>query len=61
MTLQFDKKVKRDKAITVRLSEKTIDQLKNIVAQYQVSQADVIELLIEKAHSEMLAEKKKKK
>lgn len=61
MTLQFDKKAKRDKAITVRLSEKTIDQLKSIVAQFQVSQADVIETLIDKAHSEMLIDKKKKK
>lgn len=51
MQLKFEKKVRRDTALTVRLSKKTVEKLKDIADKHGVSQADVLEKLIEAAHS----------
>lgn len=47
MELKFNKKPKRDKALTIRLSQDSLDRLKAIANHYEVSQADVIESLID--------------
>jgi predicted transcriptional regulator len=57
--LEFNKKVKRDTAVTVRLTKETFKRLKEIAEIYEVSQADVIEQLIDKAHSSVANKKRK--
>ncbi len=47
MVLKFEKKQKRDVAITVRLKSTTVKKLKELAKRHAVSQADVIEKLIE--------------
>lgn len=57
--LKFDKKPKRDSPLTVRLPSSVIDKLKEIASKHEVSQADVIEKLIEDAHEKMSSKRKK--
>jgi predicted transcriptional regulator len=54
--LKFDKK-KRDTALTVRLNSETVNQLRQLAEKHEVSQADILERLIEIAHADL---KKKK-
>ena len=58
--LKFDKR-KRDTPLTVRLMKETVAKLKQIAAKHGVSQADVIERLIDNGHEEMASTKSKKK
>jgi len=51
--LEFNKKEKRDTAITVRVPESVVEKLKQISKSYEVSQADVLIRLIESAFVEM--------
>jgi|GEM_PF-1988881 len=56
--LEFQKKQKRNAALTVRLTESTVDKLREIAEKHGVSQADVIEKLIESAYLEMKQKRK---
>ena len=42
------KKGKRDKCIALRLTKETVSQLKKIADSHNLSQADVVTLLVEK-------------
>jgi predicted transcriptional regulator len=53
MALSFEKKVKRDTAVTLRLKAETVKKLREVAEKYGVSQADVMEKLIEMAHSDL--------
>ncbi|MGK5087853.1 ribbon-helix-helix protein, CopG family [Bdellovibrionota bacterium FG-2] len=53
MSLLEFKKKKRNTPVTVRLTEDTVTKLKAIAEKHDVSQADVIERLIEAGYSEM--------
>lgn len=57
MTLKFDKKVKRDTPITVRLKAETTKKLKELALKYDVSQADVLEKLIDSAYLDLAKRK----
>lgn len=46
---KMPQKQTRDKALTVRLSAKTVERLKRMALNHNMSQADIIELLIENA------------
>jgi hypothetical protein len=48
--LTFEKKEKRDAALTVRIRPSVLDLLNDLKDRHQVSQADIIEKLIENAH-----------
>jgi len=50
--LSFDKKEKRDSPLTVRLTKTTVARLKMLTEWHDVSQADIIERLIEAAAKE---------
>ena len=56
--MDIPKRIKREKAVTVRLKQTTYENLCKLAKRNDVSQADVIEYLIEKAHD---ASKQKKK
>ncbi len=56
--LEFQKKEKRNTALTVRLPEDTVDKLREIAEKHDVSQADVIKKLIENAHAELKPKRK---
>lgn len=56
--LEIPKKEKRNKALTVRLPEDTVEKLKQIAERHEVSQADVIKALIEKAYSDLKPKRK---
>lgn len=58
--LDFQKKPKRDTPLTVRLTKESIGKLKKIAEKHGVSQADVIERLIESGYAEMVGAKPKK-
>lgn len=47
--LKFEKKEKRDTALTVRVRPAVLEMLNELKNKYQVSQADIIEQLIENA------------
>lgn len=53
MALQFPKKEKRNSPLTVRLKETAVKKLKEIASKHCVSQADVLERLIELEYEEM--------
>jgi len=57
--LEFEKK-KRDTPLTVRLTKDTVIKLKQITEKHNVSQADVIERLIDSGYEEMTKGKSKK-
>lgn len=57
MKLTFEKEPKKDANINVRVQRVTVERLKALAGHYKVSQGQVIERLIEMAHSEI---KKKK-
>ena len=50
--LEF-RKTRRNTPLTVRLTKETVAMLKEIAEKHEVSQADVIERLIESGYSEM--------
>jgi hypothetical protein len=58
--LEFQKK-RRDTPLTVRLAKETIGKLKEIAAKHDVSQADVIERLIETGYEELTGQRTSKK
>lgn len=58
--LDFQKKTKRDAPLTVRLTKESVNKLKQIAEKHGVSQADVIEKLIESGYAEMMGGKSKK-
>jgi predicted transcriptional regulator len=45
-------KLPRDKALTVRVSKRTYNQLETLAERHRLSQADVIEALIEQEYRE---------
>lgn len=57
--LKFDKKPKRDSPLTVRLPASVVEKLREIASNHEVSQADVIEKLIEDAYEKITSKKKK--
>jgi len=58
--MEIPKKIKRDKALTVRIKEETYEKLCELVKKnkVKVSQADVIEYLINKAHETLKPKRK---
>ena len=50
--LSFDKKEKRDSPLTVRLTKTTVARLKMLAEWHDVSQADIIERLLDAAAKE---------
>lgn len=57
--MDIPKKIKREKALTVRITQTAYDKLCNLAAKNKASQADVVEYLIEKAYEEEPKNKKK--
>ena len=58
MALQFEKKPKRTHSLTVRITEDAFKAIREIADQYGVSQADVIEKLLEQAQTELPKKRK---
>ena len=58
--LEF-RKTRRDTPLTVRLTKEAVAKLKEIAEKHEVSQADVIERLIESGYCEMTGGKPPKK
>ncbi|MBI4403122.1 MAG: ribbon-helix-helix protein, CopG family [Deltaproteobacteria bacterium] len=56
----FPKRERRDTPLTVRLPASVIEKLKELAKRYGLSQTDVIEHLIERAHEEATKQPKKK-
>lgn len=56
--LGFNKRPKRDTPLTVRLPKATVDRLREIAYKHEVSQADVIEKLIETAYRDLGSKRK---
>lgn len=59
MKLHFKDKEKRDKSVTMRLTETTFEQLKALASAHQQSQADIVSALIELAFETLKKAKKK--
>ena len=51
--LDLKMRLKRDTPLTVRLPKASVDKLRKIAEKHGVSQADVVEQLIENAHEEL--------
>jgi hypothetical protein len=59
--LTFEKKEKRDAALTVRIRPSVVDMLNELKDRHQVSQADIVEKLIESAYQAEIKPNKEKK
>jgi predicted transcriptional regulator len=59
MKLNFKDKEKRNRSVTIRLTETTVTQLKALADAYDQSQAEVISALIELAFESLKKPKKK--
>lgn len=54
------KRAPRSKAIALRLTQNTADQLKKLAEAHNLSQADVVTLLVEREFKDFKSEKKKR-
>lgn len=61
MTLpSLGKAGKRDRAVAMRLTEDTVEKLKKLAKAHNLSQADVVTLLVEQEYKQLKQEKARK-